>query len=73
MPIIDDEDGMQIKFKVLLSAAPSLSPQHKSLDNVTIGFVPVSRKATWEDIDKRTSDLFLVRVKLTQILSKFLL
>ena len=55
-----EDDGMQIQFKVVSPASISLSSQHRPPATITIGSVPVSRKATWEDLDKKTCELFLV-------------
>nr|CAB3264210.1 neuron navigator 2-like [Phallusia mammillata] len=53
-----EEEGAQLKFVVRTSGSPKVASS-QSRHELLIGSVPVPRKASWDDLDRKTSEIFL--------------
>ena len=54
-----EKDGFQVNFKVVYPLNEDSKLQ--TVTNVTIGSVSLSRTISWDELDRKTKDLLLVR------------
>ncbi|XP_076823857.1 neuron navigator 3-like [Clavelina lepadiformis] len=53
-----EDEGLQIRFLVTSPSPPSSPTQQHNPEDILIGSLPVSRKSSWEGLDRMVSDLF---------------
>lgn len=56
-----EDDGLQMRFTVQCLPLLTDLNNRASSEKITIASIPVSRKTIWEELDKKTFDIFLVR------------